>query len=294
MHIAVNNMRLFFDVEGTKLAPEGSTMREKPTLLLLHGGPGVADHSMFKPTLSALADLAQIVYLDHRGNGRSERDVPERWNLQQWAEDVHAFCDALQISAPIVMGTSLGGMIAIVYAARFPDHPGGLILDSTTPRNSQHPARQQQILAVFERIGGARVREVAQRFFQERTLEAGTEYLRVCRPLYTRQPLGPEASGRTVERLEVAQWFFRPGGDDVTMDLTKELTGIRCPVLVMAGEDDPITPPSESEEIVRLLRTPVRFERFAECGHGVFRDQPLRAIHAIREFILTVHATKAG
>ena len=77
MHITVNHTQLFFDVEGAKLVPEGSTMREKPTLLLLHGGPGVADHSMFKPVLSSLADLAQIVYLDHRGNGRSERDVPE-------------------------------------------------------------------------------------------------------------------------------------------------------------------------------------------------------------------------
>jgi proline iminopeptidase len=90
-----------------------------------------------------------------------------------------------------------------------------------------------------------------------------------------------------VERLEVAQWFFRSGGEDATLDLTKELTGIGCPVLVMVGEDDPIPPPSESEEMVRLLRTPVRFERFADCGHRVFRDQPLRVIHAMREFILT-------
>ena len=85
----------------------------------------------------------------------------------------------------------------------------------------------------------------------------------------------------------MAQWFFRSGGEDATLDLTKELTGIGCPVLVMVGEDDPIPPPSESEEMVRLLRTPVRFERFADCGHGVVRDQPLRAIHAMREFILT-------
>jgi pimeloyl-ACP methyl ester carboxylesterase len=45
-------------------------MRAKPTLLLLHGGPGF-DYTSYKPAFSALADIVQIVYLDHRGNGRS-------------------------------------------------------------------------------------------------------------------------------------------------------------------------------------------------------------------------------
>jgi pimeloyl-ACP methyl ester carboxylesterase len=71
MHIRVNGVRLFFDVEGTGLVPDGPVMREKPTLLLLHGGPGF-DHSIYKPAYSALADITQIIYLDHRGNGRSE------------------------------------------------------------------------------------------------------------------------------------------------------------------------------------------------------------------------------
>ena len=45
MHVSVNGVRLFFDVEGTKFDPDGPVMREKPTLLMLHGGPG-ADHSI--------------------------------------------------------------------------------------------------------------------------------------------------------------------------------------------------------------------------------------------------------
>src|SRR4051812_41656139 len=93
MHVHVNGVRLFFDVEGTKFVPDGPVMREKPTLLLLHGGPG-ADHSTFRPAYSALADIAQIVYLDHRGNGRSEDGPREAWNLAQWGDDVAAFCDA--------------------------------------------------------------------------------------------------------------------------------------------------------------------------------------------------------
>src|SRR5260221_11402229 len=87
MHVLVNGGRLFFDVEGAKLVPNGPAMREKPTLILLHGGPGF-DHSIYKPAYSALAESAQIVYLDHRGNGRSEDGLQESWNLAQWGDDV--------------------------------------------------------------------------------------------------------------------------------------------------------------------------------------------------------------
>src|SRR5947209_13830189 len=84
MHVQINGVRLFFDVEGAKLVPDGATMREKPTLLLLHGGPGF-DHTIYKPAYSALADVAQLIYLDHRGNGRSDPGPKESWTLAQWA-----------------------------------------------------------------------------------------------------------------------------------------------------------------------------------------------------------------
>jgi proline iminopeptidase len=66
MHVSVDGARLFFDVEGTFLDPRGLEMFEKPTLLLLHGGPGM-DHSLLRPAFAALADAAQVIYLDHRG-----------------------------------------------------------------------------------------------------------------------------------------------------------------------------------------------------------------------------------
>jgi pimeloyl-ACP methyl ester carboxylesterase len=55
MHVRVNGVQLFFDVEGAKLVPDGPAMREKPTLLLLHGGPGF-DHSIYP--IECQADIA--------------------------------------------------------------------------------------------------------------------------------------------------------------------------------------------------------------------------------------------
>ena len=163
MHVSVNGVRLFFDVEGPKLVPDGPTMREKPVLLMLHGGPGF-DHSIYRPAYSALADIAQIVYLDHRGNGRSEDGPREGWNLTQWGDDVHAFCEALSIVDPIVLGASFGGMVALAYATRHPDHPSRLILISTEAAGGSHVERR---VALFERFGGPEVGALARRRFLE-------------------------------------------------------------------------------------------------------------------------------
>src|SRR5262245_10926160 len=103
MRITVNGTNLYFDVEGMGLVPDGPTMRAKPTLILLHGGPGF-DHTMFKPGFSGLADVAQIIYLDQRANGRSVNTDPSTWTLAQWGDDVKSFCDALGIERPIVCG----------------------------------------------------------------------------------------------------------------------------------------------------------------------------------------------
>jgi proline iminopeptidase len=61
MQVEVNGKRLWFDVEGAALVPDGAEMRERPTVVLLHGGPGSFDHSYFKPEFSRLAEVAQGV-----------------------------------------------------------------------------------------------------------------------------------------------------------------------------------------------------------------------------------------
>jgi hypothetical protein len=70
MHIDVNGTRLWFDVDGRALVPCGNQMRQRPVVVLVHGGPRVYDHSYFKPDFARLAGRAQVVYLDLRRHGR--------------------------------------------------------------------------------------------------------------------------------------------------------------------------------------------------------------------------------
>ena len=111
MRVLVNGVRLFFDVDGAALVPAGPALARRPTLIVLHGGPG-ADHSTLKQWLGRFADIAQVVYLDHRGNGRSEDGPPESQTLAQWGDDLAGFCAALAMERPIVYGLSFGGFVA--------------------------------------------------------------------------------------------------------------------------------------------------------------------------------------
>ena len=223
MHVLVNGVRLFFDVEGEKLVPDGPVMREKPTLLLLHGGPGF-DHSIYKPAYSALADTVQIIYLDHRGNGRSEDGPREGWNLAQWGDDVRAFCEALGIASPIVLGASFGGMVAMAYATRHPAHPAKLVLISTEAVGGSHRDRR---VALFERFGGPEVGALARRRFQEvkghADMASINAWLSLAMPHYTRTPRDPDVARRAVNRPEVLQWFTRPDGESRTFNMLGDL-----------------------------------------------------------------------
>jgi len=288
MHVSVNGVRLFFDVEGAKFVPDGPVMREKPVLLMLHGGPG-ADHSIYRPAYSALADVAQIVYLDHRGNGRSEDGPPEAWNLAQWGDDVHAFCEALGIVDPVVLGASFGGMVALAYATRHPAHPSKLILISTEARGGSYRDRR---VTLFERFGGPEVGALARRRFLEQgpwDQASRAAWLRLAMPLYFRVPRDPDMARRAVNRPEVAlHWFKRPDGESDGFDMFPDLGRIQCPTLVLGGEDDPMHPIESQADIAAALPAHlVQFERFANCGHAVVPDAPERAMALLREFILT-------
>jgi proline iminopeptidase len=280
MRIKIGDSWLFFDVEGAKLRPDGPSMKEVPTLLLLHGGPGF-DHSIFKPLMSALNDVAQIVYLDHRGQGRSDRVAPDRWRLQYWADDVRDFCEALEIKRPVVMGESFGGFVAMAYATRHPSHPGKLVLSSTAAR-----MRLDRTYEAFERLGGKLVREVAERFWKNPSEETVAEYSRICLPLYNRSAaLGAsDILRRTVLNFQLGYDFL--GGQARTFDLRPELGRIKCPTLLLAGEDDPVFPIEDAQDIAgQIAPNLLRFERFANAGHGVLHDSPERGFNVMREFI---------
>jgi proline iminopeptidase len=282
MFVTLGQQRIFFDVVGEKLALEGPKLRDKPTLLVLHGGPGF-DHSTMRPDFDRFAEIAQVVYVDHRGNGRSVPSDPSTWTLAQWGDDVRSLCDALGIESPIVLGQSFGGMVAMSYATRHPSHPKALILSSTAARMDFDAT-----FALFEARGGAEARAIAERFWRAGADEDTASYLQTCMPLYntTVRPGAADARARATLRFEVYRHFSLPERELRTMDFRDALPSIRCPTLVMGGAEDPITPPHLAKEIAAAIDPNlVTLKLFDNAGHGAFRDDVVGPFDAIAEFL---------
>ena len=272
-------VRLFVDVEGPALVPDGPLMREKPTLVCLHGGPGF-DHSGFKPAFSGLADIAQIIYYDHRGHGRSDERPSSEWTLDIWADDVVRLCDALGIVKPIVLGQSFGGFVAQRYIARHPGHASKVILSSTSP----HMALERK-LVMFEKLGGKVARELARQFWSQPDPQTWAAYWAGCRKLYNRtEPSDPQAAQRMLVRDEILLHFV--AGEKQGLDLLPGLAAAQCPVLVMAGEEDPVCPLADAQDIAAALPPQwAKLVSFPGAGHGAWRDDPQAAFATLREFI---------
>jgi proline iminopeptidase len=278
MRVIVDGVGLYFDVDGAGLVAEGAVMRERPVLVLLHGGPG-GDHSLFKPEFTAMSDVAQVVYLDQRGSGRSDRGDPGAWTWQRWADDVAEFCAAVGLRRVVLVGTSSGGLVGLVCAARFPELVAGLVLDSTLGA----PTSLAESLEVFERRGGAVARDAAARFLGgDTTAEAASAWREHALPLYGGDIPLRRARARINDEV---QDHFRRGGCG-PVDVAPFAASIVCPTLILAGHDDPVSPAVGARRLAdSLTGAVVRVEILDGVGHGVFRQVPERAFDLLRRFL---------
>lgn len=282
MRIQVGDVRLFFDVEGTKLVAEGPWMRERQTVVLLHPGPGF-DHGLFKVQLGPwLSAGTQVVYTDLRGAGRSDRSTPAERRVERWADDVKELCDAVGIERPVVLGIGFGSVVALKYAARHPQHPAGLVLAAPIAR-----VIPERSIAAYERLGGEDARAVAERFYDGMDEQAFADFLRVCFPLLSSYPLTSDVIARADWNPEVLMEWMRDEAKE--LDLRDELGAIRTPTLVLAGEQDAWAPLESVQEVFELLGGHKRFRSYPHGRHSVFRDAP-EAYEDLRIFLDDIQA----
>jgi pimeloyl-ACP methyl ester carboxylesterase len=115
MRISLGDVTLWFDVSGPSVVAGADTAIELPTLVAVHGGPGL-DHINLKVELAPLARHIQVLYYDQRGHGRSDHCTSASWNLRTWADDLRRLCDVLGLVKPVVLGSSFGGHVALDIA----------------------------------------------------------------------------------------------------------------------------------------------------------------------------------
>jgi proline iminopeptidase len=284
MRARVRGTEIYFDVEGMGLVPDGNVMRQKPVAVLIHGGPG-GDHTGFKPAFTPLSSQIQLVYFDHRGQGRSAEGDPARYTLDENVEDMEALRQHLGLGPIVSIGTSYGGMVAMAHAARYPAAVSHLIL-IVTAAHSGFIARAQQI--VRER-GTPEQQRVCDMLWagELNTVERMQHFYKVMGPLYSHRYDPATASATRSRGTNSPAPFnqaFAPGGFLRSYDLRPELAKITAPTLILAGRHDWICAPEFSEEIQRLIPGS-QLRIFEHSSHSIRVDEPEAMIEAIAGFV---------
>ena len=283
MRAKIRDTEIFFDIEGSSLVVDGSRMREKPVAFLVHGGPGV-DHSSYKLGFSPLSQKLQLVYFDHRGQGRSARGPKETYTLENNVEDMEALRQYLGLDKIVVIGTSYGGMVALSYAIRYSQNVSHLIAIATV---ADYRFLERAKATLAER-GNEEQKACAARlwsgnFENEAQLK---EYFQVMGPMYslTYDPqLSAKSWNRTIYSIDAINVAFAGFLRDYS--ILDQLPKITSPTLVIAGRHDWICPPEFSEEIAAAIPN-ADLRIFENSGHLIRADEPEALIDAIAGFIV--------
>lgn len=271
--IHLNNLDLFFAEEG-----------EGPPCLLLHGGPGM-DHQMFVPWLSPLASSTHLLYLDYRGNGRSQRIPPEQFSLATVLDDLEVLRQALGVAQMAVLGHSFGGFVALSYALAHPEQISYLILSCSAP-SRDYRLESQDLIGQFL---------AAHPLGAPPTLPPGdADDAALRRPVFQWLPLYFATYGATMQQV-AEDWAIRTRYSSAIYrqwlrqephyDLRSRLKEVQAPTLLLAGRHDRICPLTQSLLMSQHLPH-ARLEIFERSGHMPQMEESERYRAVVRDFLL--------
>jgi esterase len=251
-------------------------------LLMLHGIRGYAE--TFEPVAQALQPHRRIIAFDQRGRGRSDWDPQRRYVTEAYVTDLAAVADQLGLGRFELLGHSMGGINAIVYASRHPQRVSRLVIEDAGPGAFEHSP------------GASRIqRELAEAPGDFADWEAAAAYLRALRPRVSeearqsrlRSMLKPLPDGRWTWRHDhagITAVRLNPDPAQV-VDLAPHVRALACPTLVVRGGRSDYLQPAMAQAMADA-NPQVRWVEIADAGHYVHDDQPA-AFHAlVRGFLL--------
>lgn len=231
-----------------------------PPVVLVHGTS--AHSGWWHPVAPALTGRYEVVALDLSGHGDSGRRA--RYSMAGWAAEVLAVVRAVCGGRALVVGHSIGGLVAAGAAARDPGAVRGLVLADSIVSSPRRPA-EVAVRPRPVRVYGS-VAEAVARFRLEPP-----------------QPVGDRA---VLERIAAGSLRPVPGGFSWKVDpaiwdvvatpdgLTDDLPGVRCPVVVVRGEHSSLVGPGAAATLARLWGRPVPQHTLPGAHHHLMVDAP--------------------
>jgi 3-oxoadipate enol-lactonase len=215
------------------------------------------DITMWQPQSGRLREHFRTLRYEIRGHGRSQV-LPGPYAIADLGSDLIGLLDRLGIERAFVCGLSIGGMASMWVAAHAPERVERLVLCCTSAQLGPPSAWTERAAAV--RDGGVEVvaDAVLARWFTPRFREAHPEVIERMRSSLVATP--PEGYAGCCEAI-------------AAMDLTGDLGAITAPTLVLAGGEDPATPPEHGRRIAELIPG-ARFEIVSPGAHLATVERP--------------------
>ena len=289
MKAKVNGTELFFDTVGSQLTPVGAKMVERPVCFVLHGGP-LIDLGYLRPWMDDLAEVMQLVYVDYRGTGRSQRMPPESYTLENTIDDLEALRLHLGLERIAVLGHSHGGILAMPYALKYPESVSHLLLVATTPfTGPEHEAlseANQQALAAERPELAPLLDELTEKSFKKpKSEEEHRARFHQTFRLYFHKfdpQIIHDVAERTIFSTEKLRYWLEH--EVHKYDVRPRLHEISAPTLIMAGRFDWRTTIKHAEIIKDGIRGS-ELVIFEESGHQLFVEEQDKFLSSIRDFI---------
>lgn len=252
---------LHFDDQGSAKAASGA-----PALVFANSLG--TDLRVWDPLLPHLPAGGRWLRHDQRGHGLS--DCPRGpWSIEALADDLEALLEEREVEQAVLVGLSVGGMVAQVLAVRRPERVRALVLCDTAHRIGNHQMWQQRIEALEAGGLGSLSEAILERWFAPPFHAERPGELAIWRNMLTRTPL--EGYIATCEAIRDA-------------DLTEQARRLRMPVLCLVGARDGATPPALVRELASLLPD-ARFAEIPEAGHLPPVEAPALVGRLIADFL---------
>lgn len=279
--VRLGGVKLYYKREG-----------QGPAMVLLTGGPGLS-HAYLQ-SLRELSDSVQLIFLDQRGTGQSDKADPAEYTIAKNVEDVERLRQTLHIEQWIVFGHSWGGILAQAYTIQHSQHVSKLILadtfscaeDINSALERMCAAVPQETRAVYERYEQEGLYKNRDRYPDEYQTALDIAYepvmISVPAPDYI-QDVFANLAYDVYRAMWGEETEFKLTGTLAGFDLRPDLSLIQTKSLVIVGASD--MPTVEMARATAQRIPHARLEIFEQSRHFPFLEEPEKFFKVVRDFL---------
>ena len=277
----------WLQVNGTDLF--WMSIGEGVPVVILHGGPGL-DHTYLLPQMLHLADKYKLIFFDQRGSGISSSIVDTNsMTMNTFVDDLEGVRKAFHLEKMNLIGHSWGGLLAMFYAVKYPDHPNTLTLMNSTPANSALRNASFAVMATRtsrdDSVAQAAI--VGTEGFQKRDPRTMEEFYRLLfRGTFYNSRYADSLTLTLDSSYAIKSRLTKYLAKDAALrnyDLLPALKRVQCPTLIIGADYDMVTP--EANEKLHEAIPGSTLVMLHHCGHFPFVEAPDQLFPVLEGFL---------